>query len=581
MKFPAKLTAIFLALILFLQINIASATVSDVVVDHPAFEAVQAFEKAEALPDLKNNKLLPNKKVTREEFIKMILKFSGRDFTKKYRGRTRFKDVPSNSPFAAYIYTALDAGAVNLPADKLFHPNRLITLVEALKITFHLEGIPVKRFLSKPLNYQDLKKYSEEEALANEALQLNLINPKNTKKFGAQDRMSRLESIDLIYKINLLADTAQKLLRQELPEDLTKYIEVTLSPISGNQQMDILTSVLDYIKQKYLHADEVNEEKLLRDATAGLVKSLNDPYSIYFQPVESNSFREDLGGEIEGIGAYVEIKDGQVIIVTPLQDSPSEKAGVKAGDIILKVNGVDLAGMNISDAVNQIKGARGTIALLTIKRNGSTLEIAVTRDKVVIHSVSLQMRDRTAIVTINQFGEKTTQEFRDIIEKLKTQNAENIVLDLRNNPGGLLNVAMDILSFFVEGEHIGTIIKYRGQKTEEQTIYGTGELKKYPLSVLVNKGSASASEILAGALQDYKVTKVIGQQSFGKGTVQELIQFPDSSSLKLTIAKWLTPLGREINGIGVTPDIKIEITADDERTGFDAILERGIQEVRK
>ncbi len=336
--------------------------------------------------------------------------------------------------------------------------------------------------------------------------------------------------------------------------------------------------VWDRIKQKYVKK-EINDADLLYGAIQGLVYSLQDPYSIYMVPVEAEEFAKDLSGEFEGIGAEIGNKSGQLTVIAPLSDSPAERAGLHAGDKILAIDKESTFGMDINTAVSKIRGPADSEVVLKISRdgNGEPFDIKIVRDKINVPSVSFSWKDdKIAYIRILQFNEDTDSEFDKNVRKLVREGANGIVLDLRNNPGGFLDSAVTMGSEWIEGGNIVSEKSETGFSRDHPTI-GQHRLTNYRTVVLVNGGSASASEIVSGALQDNKKAIVVGEKTFGKGSVQDFETFSDGSALKLTVAEWYTPGGRNINQDGIVPDIEFIEDWENEKVGEDKMLEKAIE----
>lgn len=315
-----------------------------------------------------------------------------------------------------------------------------------------------------------------------------------------------------------------------------------------------------------VHALE-NSKTASYGAAKGLVQSLKDPYSSYLDPKETTSFREDLNGELEGIGAEIAVKEGSLIVVKPLKDSPAEKAGILPNDIIYKINGEPTDGISVHEAVTKIKGETGTSVSLTILRETENrpLIFTITRDKITINSVTWETKaDRVMVITIHQFSDDTSTEFKKAVQESLVSKPKGVVIDLRFNGGGYLESAVSILSELIDGEQ--KIVSTRGRKEENNKIFysdGSGRMTKIPLVVLINGGSASASEIVAGSIQDLGRGLLIGEKSFGKGSVQEVFDLADNSSLILSVAKWYTPNDRNVSGVGLNPDKEVLFTMED------------------
>lgn len=337
----------------------------------------------------------------------------------------------------------------------------------------------------------------------------------------------------------------------------------------------------------YIHRNSFNrpltDTKIFYGALAGMVAGLEDPYSIFMNPEVAQEFNNELEGTFDGIGAEIGIRNNNLVIVAPLASTPAEKAGLKPGDRILGIDGVDTTGMAVDYAVTLIRGQRGTPVVLTVLSNGDAeaKEVTIVRDKITIQVVQSELKttnegNKIAYIKVVHFSQETDIKFREAWQQLKARGAQAIILDLRNNPGGFLDQAIALASHWVTS---GVVVK---EKLPEQDYYdyrslGPGDLADTPTIVLVNGGSASASEIVTGALQDWELATVVGEKTFGKGSVQDLQEFPDGSAVKLTIAKWFTPKERSIDLTGLTPDIEIVRDREDIEAEQDPQLEKAIE----
>jgi len=362
----------------------------------------------------------------------------------------------------------------------------------------------------------------------------------------------------------------------------TRGVKITNVDLNKPQNLDfsVFWDAWNLVKEKYV--GKVDEQEMFYGAAKGMVEGLGDPYSSFMPPVEVKQFSDALSGKLEGIGAEVSKKDSQIIL-TPLDSSPAQKAGLLAGDAVLKIDGEDATNLSIEDAVMKIRGNAGTQVTLTILRDGEAkaLEITITRGVIQIPSVSWKMLDNNiAHLKISVFGDDTDAALQKALGEIISKGAKSLILDLRNNPGGLLDSGINTANAFLKkGEVIvyevdknGTKKEYRGEQEPK--------LSDMKMVILVNKGSASASEIVAGAIQDNGRAKLIGEKSFGKGSVQEIDSLKDGSSLRITIAKWLTPKGKSISDEGLTPDITITISDEDINKGKDPQLERAVEELK-
>lgn len=337
--------------------------------------------------------------------------------------------------------------------------------------------------------------------------------------------------------------------------------------------------VWDRVKEKYVK-DGIEDKDLFYGAIQGLVSSLGDPYSVYLPPAEADLFAKDLLGELEGIGAEIGIKNDQLLVISPLPDSPAEHAGLKAGDAIIAIDEENTAGMGVGLAVSKIRGKGGTAVTLTIARGdySKTEDITITRAKIIVPSVLFSWQENNvAYLRIMQFNEDTLSIMGKYIKQIKkNSDLQGVILDLRNNPGGYLSTAIEMASEWVDD---GVIVSEKGRdgvNREHKTI-GSHRLNGVKTVVLVNGGSASASEIVAGALQDNKKALVVGEKTFGKGSVQDFEVLSDGSALKLTVAEWYTPGGRNINKDGINPDIEVKQDWEKEKVGEDPVMAKALE----
>ena len=337
------------------------------------------------------------------------------------------------------------------------------------------------------------------------------------------------------------------------------------------------------IQEKYADRANLNEKEMVYGAIEGMVKSLKDPYTVFMKPQEAKQFQDDVSGSFSGIGAEIGIRREILTVISPLEDSPAQKAGLRAGDKILKINDTVTSDLTVNEAVGLIRGPKGTNVKLTISRSteDELKEITITRDDIKIPTIKWELKnDKIAYIQLFNFGQTAPSEFRNKVMEVLRSPADRIILDLRNNPGGYLEVSQDLTGWFVEAGSVVAIEDFGdGTEPKEYRSSGNSVLKGMPLVVLINEGSASASEIMAGALRDLRGVKLIGAKSYGKGSVQELTNLREGTSLKVTIAKWLTPSKKSIMNEGLEPDIKVEVTKEDIENMKDPQLEKAIQTV--
>lgn len=367
----------------------------------------------------------------------------------------------------------------------------------------------------------------------------------------------------VIFGLGFFAGNTQAIRSLAVGEDgkvqITKVLDLYSQERSGDVSFDQFWEVWDLVKKKHV-SQPVNDVNLFYGALTGLVEGLDDPYSQYFPPEKAEEFARDLAGEFEGIGAEVGIREEQLAIIAPLPGSPAEQAGLMAGDKIYMINGEETFGLTIEEAVSKIRGKKGTSVTLLVSSNGvdNAKEVTITRDTINVPTIVYEMKENDiAYLRISYFNETTWNEFDKAVREITDKKAKGLILDLRSNPGGYLETSVDVASEWVNQ---GVIVKeeFADGKTGEYKSRGKHRFANMPTIVLVDEGTASGSEIVAGALQDYDLATLVGKKTYGKGSVQDFQILPDGSALKLTIAKWLTPDGRAIDKQGIEPDVVLE-----------------------
>ncbi|MFZ2187756.1 MAG: S41 family peptidase [Candidatus Moraniibacteriota bacterium] len=339
--------------------------------------------------------------------------------------------------------------------------------------------------------------------------------------------------------------------------------------------------VWSLLKDKYVDGGKLDARTLFYGAIKGMMAATGDPYTTFFDPKESRAFQEDISGTFEGIGAEMGIKNEILTIIAPLEGMPAEKAGLMAGDKIIKIDDRTTTAMSLEEAVSKIRGTRGTEVKLTIFRNGDeeSRNITVKRDVILVKSVRFEMKENnTAYIRVSRFGDDTKKEFQAAVNQALSKKASRLIIDLRNNPGGFLDTSIDMASLMLPAGKIVVMEENGSGERKEMKARGGDVLSAVPTAVLINEGSASASEILAGALKDNRdnVT-LIGKKSFGKGSVQELISVGKDTAAKITVARWLTPAGHQINNVGIAPDIEVGLTGDDADNKRDPQLDKALE----
>ena len=339
------------------------------------------------------------------------------------------------------------------------------------------------------------------------------------------------------------------------------------------EKIDLFGEVLEKIKKDYV--DDVNQSEIMDSAINGVLQSL-DPYSAYMSPSLFKEMQTDTRGEFGGLGIEIGMESGVVKVISPIDDTPAEKAGIKAGDYIVKIGDEQVQGKSLMEAVKLMRGPVGSSIKLTVRRKNvkKALEFEITRKIIEVRSVNSEILGKNkslGYIRLKSFNENSDQQFLDVIKRFeKKTEIKGYILDLRNNPGGLLTQAINITDFFLED---GEIVSTKGRKASETRKFFAkkgDEIKGKPIIVLINNGSASASEIFAGALKDHKRAIILGENSYGKGSVQSIIPLRNGGGMRLTISKYYLPSGNSISEVGVTPDILVEETGDDFKIKTDS-----------
>lgn len=365
--------------------------------------------------------------------------------------------------------------------------------------------------------------------------------------------------------------------------EANQNVNVIPKDLQGKVDMTEFWEVWRTIEERHPQGLDVTPEQKVWGAIKGLTDSVGDPYTVFLTPKENEALNVDLKGKFSGVGMEVGMKEEGLTVIAPLKDSPAEKAGILAGDIILKIGDTVASGLDIDQAVDLIRGKAGTTVTVTIFRKGEkdAREITITRQVINIPvSETKYLKDQGVfVISLFNFGEDSQKEFAKGLQEFTNSGSKKLIIDLRNNPGGFLSSAVDIASWFLEPG--STIVTEKSKDPKEDKTYKSGGhfmQGKYKVVVLVNGGSASASEILAGALQEHHIAKLVGTQTFGKGSVQELLPMEEDTALKITIAQWLTPNGVSISKQGLTPDVVVELDKDKYlKDGTDTQLQKAIE----
>lgn len=342
-----------------------------------------------------------------------------------------------------------------------------------------------------------------------------------------------------------------------------------------------LSDVYDVLENNF--DGDLDAAKLREGAKAGLVAAAGDPYTVYLTPEAAKRLQDDLSGTVSGIGAEVGIRNQKLVIISPVADSPAAKAGLRPSDQIVLINDEDPSGLSLDQAVSKIRGEKGTEVRLTLIRgNAAPFEVKIVRDIITVASVKWSLKEgNVGYIQLTRFGEDTGSLVSQAADDLKAKGAKSFIIDMRNNSGGYLNAAVQVSSEFLDGGQLVVEERRKGEGAEKLVSTGSGKLKGFKTVVLINEGSASASEIVAGALRDNGIATIVGQKSFGKGSVQEIKNLGGGAQLKVTVAKWYTPNGTNINKDGIKPDTEVKLEQADYDASRDPQLDKALELARQ
>jgi len=365
-----------------------------------------------------------------------------------------------------------------------------------------------------------------------------------------------------------------------LADSVTYSIEnKSISP----EDFKLYWKALSILDTKHPDSNTISSKEKVWASIAGLTQSYGDPYTTFFNPKETEIFEENINGEFSGVGMEIGIQDGYITVIAPLKNSPAESAGIVSGDIIVAVNGESVLDMTLNAVVDKIRGKRGTSLILNLKRGDEIIDLGIIRDTIEITSIETKDLDSVFVISLYSFTEDIGVQFSKAMGEFIISGKNKLILDLRSNPGGYLTSSIDVASWFVPQGKTIVSESFSSESGEQDVVYKSkGTSKKLPknlsMIVLVDGGSASASEIVAGALQEYKVAKLLGTKTFGKGSVQEYIKLDKDTALKVTVARWLTPLGNSISHDGLIPDIEVLY---DKEVGDDNQLQAAVELLNK
>lgn len=362
----------------------------------------------------------------------------------------------------------------------------------------------------------------------------------------------------------------------------TITVENKLPPAEQKVDFSLFWQVFDQLPKTFIDKSAIDSQKLLYGAISGMVRSLGDPYTVFLDPKQNEAVKSELAGSYEGVGIQIGFnREKRLAVIAPLSGSPAAKAGVSAKDLIVKIGEREAFDLTLPEAVDLIRGPAGTKVKLTLRHVGEedNYEVEITRAKITVKSVEVEFVDRdggrVGVIKVSRFGDTTDREWDEAVNRVQLERARAVVVDVRNNPGGLLTSAVHLASDFVDG----IVVKQEFSDGSMRPLASdhSGELLDMPMVVIINGGSASAAEIFAGAIQDDKRGRVVGEQSFGKGTVQDAVDLPGGSGLHVTIARWLTPKGTSIADVGISPDVEVKMTREDTEADRDPQLDRALE----
>ncbi len=557
--------------------NIVLASFVDVQNGSPNQSAIEWMQEKGITPD-GLQKFSPDKAITKGELYELAWRAAG-----------YFPDnkIETKSRFAPYIQKATETGI--LKWEKNFPSGQKVSRGDGLKILFDIMGIGITRVYTKDeIPFNDIRVGSRYASIAKTASEFNIFDGESN--FKPRVKMTRGEAADAIYKISTLTPQSTQTIRIIQAPPTTDNTPV--NSFTSNQKFKILMDVWNKMHEKYVGKEPINDDKLLYGAIDGMVNKLDDRYTVFQEPVGAKSFSEALSGEFDGIGISIDSIDNVVKIVSPLQGTPASKAGLKANDTILQIDNQSVKGLSLTEVSNRIKGKTGTNVNLVIERDGKKINYSITREHIKLDAVVGEMRGSTAYIIVRNFTESSGSDFAKVAKKLLLKNPKSVIVDLRDNPGGYLDASLQMLDMFVPAktrlaslkfstrsnaedffnESNGTPGRVQLDSFQSEVIFysiGSGELASLPVKVLINGGSASASEIMAASLKENQRATLIGEKSFGKGTVQEITDYTDGSLYKQTIGKWQTPQEHNLTENPIIPDITIK---DNPNTEGDEVL---------
>lgn len=548
----------------------AYAAFQDVPSDSLYYEAVEYFSEDFPILSTDRDNFNPSVPVTNAEFYKLLLGSAGFQPYSTFINDTPCLNINGDEWFVPYVEKALELNLINCNEyNPYFDSESHITRLEGLKKIFYIYELEYADIAESTFGYKDINSSVPYAGLVQTAYNMQLFSDYKTGYLHPNDLLTRGEAVHILLNVHKNIEY--------LPDIGIIYFEQYYSDIENQETYSIFLDVWNKITTEYISKDEIDKNSLIYGAIDGMVAKLGDPHSVYFEPNDSISYQESLDGSFEGIGIYLNEENGDLVIVTPLKGSPAEKADIKPGDIILEIDNVSIEQMNLTEVVAMLRGPAGSSVKLKLKRDNYIFEVSVIRSQIEVPYVEGELKNGIGIIHYYQFTGNSHEQFVSELKKLTDQNPKALILDLRNNPGGYLSSAQDLVSHFLPEKTVFAHLIFADGSKEADKSYGPGELNKYQTVVLINEGTASASEIAALALKDVNKSKIVGSVTYGKGKIQEIVTYYDNSALKLSIAKWTSPTGTYIDGTGITPDYAVQISDADIANNFDRQLEKAME----
>lgn len=565
----------------------AFAEFSDVPPTHNYYNAVTALEEAGIIKGYSDNTFQPDQLIKRSEFMKIVFNHAGYSPREGFYTNA-YTDVPDGSWFAPYVKKALDLNLIKINPDlPKFFPKQPVSRIESLQLILPLEGVPAP--LSSDTSgiiFEDIEPDSLYSHYVRAAQKAGIFIPEEQPYFFPLKNLTRGETAELLYRAQIY--------RQILGDPIEIPASELIKPISSgadapnfinNPKFPIFLSVWTKINTESLYKDDIDPDELVYGAISGMVEKLPDKHATFQNPNEALELLNDLDGKYEGIGTVLDFFEDEFLIITVMKGSPAETAGLKAGDVILKVDGENVSDMTITELINNIKGPSGSTVKITIRRNNETKTLSIQREEIALDTVffegGFEVPGNIGYISIYQFTGSTAYDFKQLLDQTLANNPKGLIIDLRDNPGGHVNAAYEVLDLFIDQGETLAKMDFSGLLRDASS-NGPGNIPdKIRVVVLVNGNTASAAEIVAGALQDHGAATLIGEPTYGKGTMQEVNTYNDGSLFKFTIAEWFTPLNNKVDQKGLTPDILVNRTKDDVLGKTDSQLERAILELQK